>query len=153
VIRTDASGNQIWNQTYGGTEEDGGGYIMEMADGGFTIGGGTHNDDLGNGDAWILRTAENGTLLWNHTVGDPYGNGMASFAYDGNNTYTCAGSTLPFGEVFSDIWIFKCHIVIIPPVITPTSTTPTSVGSLPGWIFTINLFVFYFIIKKIRKRK
>ncbi|MHA1244919.1 MAG: hypothetical protein ACTSP7_10155, partial [Candidatus Heimdallarchaeota archaeon] len=60
VIRTDASGNQIWNQTYGGTEEDGGGYIMEMADGGFTIGGGTHNDDLGNGDAWILRTAENG---------------------------------------------------------------------------------------------
>ncbi|MHA1440636.1 MAG: hypothetical protein ACTSPK_02070 [Candidatus Heimdallarchaeota archaeon] len=153
VIRTDASGNQLWNQTYGGTEEDSGGYIMEMADGGFTIGGGTHNDDLGNGDAWILRTAENGTLFWNHTVGDPYGNGMTSFVYDGNNTYTCAGSTLPFGEVFSDIWIFKCHIIIIPQITTPTSTSPTNVGSLPGWLFTINLFVFYFIIKKIRKRK
>ncbi|MHA1307730.1 MAG: hypothetical protein ACTSO7_04410 [Candidatus Heimdallarchaeota archaeon] len=152
IIRTDASGNQLWNQTYGGVEEDGGGYIMEMVDGGFTVGGGTHNYDLGNGDAWILRTDENGTLLWNHTVGDTNGNSMTSLVYDGSNTYTCAGTTLPFGEVFSDIWVFKCHIEIIPPT-TTTPTTPTSVGSLPGWLFTINIFVVYMVFKKLRNRK
>lgn len=151
VIRTDAFGNQLWNQTYGGTEEDGGGYIMEMADGGFTIGGGTHSYDVGNGDAWILRTDENGTLLWNHTIGDPYGNGMTSLVYDGSNTYTCAGGTLRFGEAFSDIWVFKCHIVIIPPTTTPT--TPTSVGSLSSFYLTTIIFVIYIVFHTIKRRR
>ncbi len=46
IIRTDCFGVQLWNKTYGGIEEDGGGQIIEMADQGFTFVGGTHSYDM-----------------------------------------------------------------------------------------------------------
>ncbi|MFW9949862.1 MAG: hypothetical protein ACFFKA_07040 [Candidatus Thorarchaeota archaeon] len=116
VIRTNATGNQIWNKTYGGSSEDGGSYLIEMNDHGYTIAGSTHSFDVGNGDAWLIRTDLNGEIVWNHTIGDSYGNSAASFVYEGNNTYTVMGSTYTSGIGFQDTWIFKVQIkaVVIP---------------------------------------
>jgi hypothetical protein len=145
LIRTDTLGNQLWNQTYGGTLEDGGGYIFEMADGGFTIAGSTHSFDVGNGDAWLVRTDSNGAILWNHTVGDPYGNGACAFVYEGNNTYTVVGSTHRVGEIFGDIWLFKAYISITP--------TTTETSSLPGILMIIGFLAATVLILRIHKRK
>ena len=151
LIRTDALGNQLWNQTYGGTEEDSGGAILAMTDGGFTIGGGTHSFDLGNGDAWLVRTDENGTLLWNHTVGDIYGNSISSIVFEGSNTYTAAGGTIRAGDVFGDIWVFKARVIILPP--PTTTTTPTNVSTLPGYLATFSVLIIYVVLLQCKKRK
>ena len=124
IIRTDRFGIQLWNKTYGGTEEDSGGQIIEMPDYGFTFIGGTHSYDEGQGDIWLVRTDLDGNIIWNHTVGDPYGNSGGSLVYEGNSTYVLAGGTVYLGEPFGDIWILKVYINEIIPTGTPTNTSP-----------------------------
>ena len=119
IIRTDASGNEIWNKTYGGEESDGGSQIMELPGGGFVFVGCTHSYDLGQGDIWLVRTLSNGSILWNHTIATPYGENGVSFVYEGNGTYTIAGHHNPEGEVGSVIWLMKVKVNINPPEINP----------------------------------
>ncbi|MHA1211511.1 MAG: hypothetical protein ACTSSH_03530, partial [Candidatus Heimdallarchaeota archaeon] len=149
LIRTDASGNQLWNQTFGGTEADGTDFLMEMLDGGFTVSGSTNSFDVGNGDAWLIRVDENGTILWNFTIGDTNGNSATSFVYEGGDTYTVVGNTLRFGEVLSDIWVFK--VKIITTIIT--NTPPTETGSYPGIFFSAGIIAILYITVKIKKKK
>lgn len=121
VICTDLSGNQIWNQTYGGIELDQGYQILEMPNNELTFVGSTHNfDQEGQGDAWIVRIDENGTHLWNYTIGDTYGNSAGSFVYEGSETFTVLGSTNSVGVAFSKIWVFKLKLNTTIITITPS---------------------------------
>jgi hypothetical protein len=113
IIRTDSFGNQLWNKTYGGSQEDGCGQIIKMSDGGFVTIGSTHSFDVGNGDAWITRVDSIGNLVWNYSIGDSYGNGASSLAYLGNDTYIAVGTTYRSGELFQDAWAFKIQVVSI----------------------------------------
>ncbi|MFW9924679.1 MAG: hypothetical protein ACFFDW_15465 [Candidatus Thorarchaeota archaeon] len=160
VIRTNAFGIQLWNQTYGGIYEDTGAAICAMGDGGFTLGGTTHSFDVGNGDLWLIRTDVSGQVLWNHTVGDPYGNGLNSFIYEGNATYSTIGTTNSLGEPFCDIWSTKIYIAIIPentttPITSPTnSTTPTGNSTTMGIVFTVGTIIGLIVMTTvITKRK
>jgi hypothetical protein len=153
VVKVDAFGNQLWNKTFGGTEEDSCGYIMEMADGGFTISGSTHSFDMGQGDGWLIRTDIDGNTIWNHTVGDEYGNGAGGFVYEGNNTYVVVGSTHRVGEPFADIWTFKAYISF-PSTTTPTTpTSPTDTGSLPSAVVLFTATLIVTILLRFYKRK
>lgn len=126
VIRTDDTGNQLWNQTYGGIEDDTGSYIFTMPDNGFTIAGTTHSFDIGNGDAWLLRVDSSGNIFWNYTLGDTNGNNAAAFVYEGNDVFTVVGTTLFFEEAFSGVWVFKAKIAPISTTSPPTTTPITS---------------------------
>ena len=149
LIRTNAAGNQIWNKTYGGSGEDGGSYLIEMSDHGYTIAGSTHSFDAGNGDAWLICTDLNGEIVWNHTIGDIYGNSAASFFYEGNDTYTVVGSTHKLGSEFEDIWIFKVQINTIS--VTPQDLIPgISILSLYFMIIACSSIVILNLLKKKR---
>ncbi len=129
VIRTDLFGNQIWNQTFGGIEEDTGNHIIEMPNGELTFLGSTHNfDQAGQGDAWIVRTDENGTHLWNFTIGDVFGNGAGSFVYDGSETFTVLGSTHFVGETVSRIWLFRVELSTTIITLTPSTSNEAKIN-------------------------
>lgn len=78
LVRTDGSGNMLWNQTYGGEYFDFGVYsVVQVNDGGYALAGGLGMD--GNQrDFWLIRTGSSGNLLWNET----YGGSGDDVAYD-----------------------------------------------------------------------
>ncbi len=69
LVRTDANGNHLWNQTYGGSSSDFGGAVVTMSDGGFVLSGFTNSSGAGGGDVLLVRTDATGNVLWNHTYG------------------------------------------------------------------------------------
>ncbi|MFX1289102.1 MAG: hypothetical protein ACFFFY_11160, partial [Promethearchaeota archaeon] len=157
IIRTDSLGNEIWNQTYGGEESDGGSQIMEMSDGGFVFVGSTHSFDIGQGDIWRVRTYMNGSIMWNHTVATPYPENGVSFVYEGNNTYTIAGQHHPVGMPGSVIWLGKVKINVIP----LEEPTPENGGLDPFllWLIIIiaivgivSVFTIWYRFQKSKKR-
>lgn len=137
IIRTDGGGNELWNQTYGGEESDGGSQIIEMPDGGFTFVGATHSFDMGQGDIWLVRTNANGSILWNHTIATPYGESGVSFVYEGNGIYTIAGHHNPVGNVGSVIWLLQVKVNIITP---DDGTSENEDGNL-WWLILIILSI------------
>jgi regulation of enolase protein 1 (concanavalin A-like superfamily) len=92
LIKTDASGNEMWNRTYGGAGKE----IFNTAQptmGGYVVIGGTNSTAAGDWDILLIRADENGTELWNKTLGGP-GN-QTAIAFDQNNKggYTITGIT------------------------------------------------------------
>jgi hypothetical protein len=68
LIKTDASGNEIWNKTFGkGMVES----VQQTSDDGYIIAGSTYPAD-GSWDhrnAWLIKTDTSGNEIWNKTFG------------------------------------------------------------------------------------
>ena len=68
LVKTDAYGNMVWNQTYG----EGGSYysafsLVEISDGGYVVAG-CKQSSLGLISEFLLiKTDSNGNMLWNQT--------------------------------------------------------------------------------------
>jgi len=62
LIKTDADGSMIWNQTYGGAEDDIAYSFVVTSDGGFAIAGETSSFGAGDSDFWLVKTDEYGII-------------------------------------------------------------------------------------------
>jgi hypothetical protein len=73
LIKTDASGAELWSQTYGGDYFDAGYSLQQTADGGFILSGFKSDSDsnYADHDIYLVKTDENGTEEWSQTFGDP----------------------------------------------------------------------------------
>jgi hypothetical protein len=107
LIRTDANGNQLWDQTYGGSDWDIGFSLVECSGGGFAIAGGTHSFGAGDEDLWLLRTDHNGNELWNYPMGGALRDYGASVIEDSGGGFVVAGMTRSFGEGEQDVWLVR----------------------------------------------
>jgi parallel beta-helix repeat protein len=59
LLRTDSSGNQLWNKTYGGTSDDTVylACLVKTSDGGYALAGGTRSFGAGGEDFWLIKLA------------------------------------------------------------------------------------------------
>ncbi|HRF76794.1 MAG TPA: T9SS type A sorting domain-containing protein, partial [Chitinophagales bacterium] len=80
VVKIDASGNVIWDNTVGGTDEDQLWNATQTADGGFVLVGASVSGISGEKtephvgpytytDYWIIKLNNSGTIQWQNTIG------------------------------------------------------------------------------------
>jgi hypothetical protein len=101
IIKTDAKGNEVWNRTFGGKEDEYAFSVQQTPDEGYIIAGKTHSYGAGS-DAWLIKTDPKGNEVWNRTFRtgkDPDVAGTIKVTADGG--YIFAGSSFYYA------WLIK----------------------------------------------
>jgi predicted secreted protein len=107
LVKTDSSGNAQWNKTYGGTGADWASVLVQTADGGYALAGGTQSFSVGSTDFWLIKTDASGTMQWNKTYGGTGEDSPAALVWNSDDGYAIAGSTFSFGAGGYDFWLVK----------------------------------------------
>jgi hypothetical protein len=133
IIKLDAKGAEMWQQTIGGAGQEKLQSIARTADGGYIIGGsssssksaadtkgvedknGKSEDSRGNLDYWIVKLDKNGTVAWQKTMGGLYVDELKTIEQTRDGGYIIGGySNSPVsGEKtdknigIGDYWIVK----------------------------------------------
>jgi hypothetical protein len=100
LVRTDSSGNQLWNATYSGPENDYSVGLVELDDG-FIVAGTYRNITSASWDFWLIRTNTTGGVVWSKTYGDAITQECKAFTPTSDGGYALAGRNQ------SAIWLVK----------------------------------------------
>ncbi|WP_339623622.1 hypothetical protein [uncultured Winogradskyella sp.] len=99
VIRISASGDLIWETSFGGDEIDEARAIVDSGDGNFIIAGDTrsHNNDVSNNngaaDLWVIKISPEGQLIWEKTIGGTSFDVARAITKTQDNNFLLAGSS------------------------------------------------------------
>ena len=93
LVKTDASGNMLWDQVYGGTELEWGQCLAQTSDGGYAIAGTTASFGAGERDFWLVKVDADGNLEWDQTYGGTGNDGANYFIQTDDSGYAIVGFT------------------------------------------------------------
>jgi hypothetical protein len=106
LIKTDASGNALWDRNYGGSSQDVAYSVQQTSEGGYIIVGYTESYGAGLEDYYIVKTNSIGDTLWTRVYGGSstdYGHCVQQ-TFDGG--YIIVGTAYSFAS-FCDFWLLK----------------------------------------------
>ncbi len=123
LIKTDSSGNMVWEKTYGGTKGEGGQTILTAPDSSYYLvctsvssDGDISNDPYPtSSDFWIVKIDKDGEIIWDKILGgngiDETQNAILTTDYGmitiGQTTSNDGDISIFYG--FWDIWIVKIN--------------------------------------------
>jgi len=108
LVKADPSGNNQWNKTYGGINQDYALSLVQTGDGGYALAGTTHSFMTGNASFWLVKVDSSGNHQWNKTYGGADDDDHAySVVQTGDGGYAITGSTWSFGAGERDFWLVK----------------------------------------------
>lgn len=107
ILKFDSSGDLSWQKTYGGSNWDVCGSILQTSDGGFIAGGYTLSFGNGNYDIWITKLSSIGEIQWQKAYGGSSDDRLHSLIQTSDGSYVVGGFTKTFGNGDFDFWLFK----------------------------------------------
>ncbi len=111
LIKTDSSGNQQWNKTFGGLNYDHAFSVQQTSDGGYIIVGDTNSSypDSSYSPGWLIKVDSDGNQQWNTTFGktdDGFDHHASSVDQTSDGGYIIAGCVERPTSVL-DFWLSK----------------------------------------------
>jgi len=106
LVKVDAEGNALWNQTYGGTGNEEAHALVQTSDGGYAIAGYTESYGAGGYDFWLVKTDRDGYPQWNQTYGGVSTDYLHSMVQTSDGGYALAGITY-IGGSYGEFWLVK----------------------------------------------
>lgn len=107
LVKIDGSGNQEWQQTFGGTDNEYGYCVKQTFDGGYILCGSTYSFGAGGTDAFLIKTDAAGNALWTKYFGGTANDGAYALAISPDSGYILAGYTYNFGSANGDAMLLK----------------------------------------------
>ena len=97
LVRTDAAGNMLWEQTYGGPRSEYGWAMAQTADGGYVLAGQSNSFGEGQEDGYLVKVNAQGEEIWSQTFGGPEEDRLFSIDLGANGGFILSGTTRSFG--------------------------------------------------------
>ncbi|MCP3684996.1 MAG: T9SS type A sorting domain-containing protein [bacterium] len=107
VIKTDALGDTLWTQTYGGASIDVANCVQQTTDGGYIVAGWTASFGAGTEDFYLIKTDASGDTLWTRTYGGTSADYASYVQQTTDGGYIVAGQTGSFGAGGTDFYMIK----------------------------------------------
>lgn len=119
VVKTDTTGNVLWENNFGGSHRELAYDIVDSGDGGFVIVGASYSSDIDVGanygfdDYWVIKIDSTGTLIWENNYGGSSHDKASSITKTSDGGFVIAGSSQSSSNDVStnygyyDYWIIK----------------------------------------------
>jgi hypothetical protein len=107
LVRTDRSGVELWNRTYGGEVFDSAESVAEYPKGGLVIAGVRNTNSGKLQEALLIRTDSAGDLVWEKMFGGSGQDEARSVVVTRQDEIIFTGSTFSPGLTVDDFWVVK----------------------------------------------
>ncbi len=110
LVKTGELGNDLWDQTYGGANNDIANSVVQTGDGGYALAGSTTSFGVGTptyNNFWLVKTDSAGNHQWNKTYGGPGTDAAYFVVQTSDGGYALAGDTESYGAGYYDFWLVK----------------------------------------------
>ncbi|NOR48092.1 MAG: PKD domain-containing protein [Methanosarcinaceae archaeon] len=107
LVKTDSNGNEQWNRTIGGANDDRAYSVWQTTDRGYILAGYTRSYGAGKGDFWLVKTDPDGYKQWDKTFGGTDHDWAHSVQQTSDGGYILAGYTNSYGAGGNDFWLIK----------------------------------------------
>jgi hypothetical protein len=107
LLSTPVMASEMWQQNYGGPNDDRAYSMVQTSDGGLALAGFTMSYGAGLLDFYLIKTDGSGNLSWNQTYGGAGSEVANSLVQTSDGGYALAGATESFGAGGSDFWLVK----------------------------------------------
>ena len=131
IVKLDANGNKIWDNTFGGSNDDYASQVKHTADGGYIIGGSSMSSTIsgvktekgrGDQDYWIVKIDDSGNKVWDKTMGGSGFDNLYSIIATpdggciggGQTESPVSGDKTAVGKGGTDFWLVKLNANGVP---------------------------------------